>query len=360
MNRPFFKQITASFIKDNPELISINKKLNGTIQEDSYNHLVEFMESLKLQDFSMYESLCNFDRFDSHKLSYFLLDEYYQNELPDIFESNIAIEFEGGYFDYAEEGVLSDIGEFIGGAAGKSMEAIGGALGSANDAALKNPTTAFWITIAFSAMILSNIGTSVLSRLFQFIGDIGKSVDKVLNELGSRGRVMRAVLFDRVDRCSKTCGIEKLSAMAGATYMIKGSFSTKKSETQVQCLSYCYIEHIGDIILLLVDAYQKCIVNTGELPVALPDKSSLLVHKPIGASCSKIYDHIKDAVAAHDEAIDRLIELPREKANIIKDLNSKLAKLASTNILNVMNQKQSFDKPIFKKQYNVNPGFGKR
>jgi hypothetical protein len=240
------------------------------------------------------------------------------------------------------------------------MEAIGGALGSAGEAALRNPVTTFWITLVFAALLLSNIGTSILSKLFQGIGDIGKGVDNLLNTLGSRGRVMRAVIFERVERCSKVCGIEKLNMLAGATYLLKGTVSTKQSETQVQCLTYCYLEHMTDIILLLVDSYQKCLVNTGELPATLPDKSSLLAHKPIGASCSKIYEQLRDALAAYDEAIERLLDRPRDRADIDKTLNSKLTKLASNNILNVMKQRQSFDNPIFKKQRQIKPGFGKR
>ena len=333
MNRPFLKQAVGWFIKDNPELVPLNRRLQGIVEQESYDHLVEFMEDLKLNYNDIYESVCQYDSSDSHKLTYFLLDQYYSEQFPDIFESCLSIDYDNGCVinddDIKEEVVLS----------------LSGGVGLA--------------LIPLGLLLATNIGTSAIARFFRMVGDLGKGVDSLLDKMGSRGRVMRSVLFDRAEKCSKQCGIEKLHYAAGFSYAI-GGFGFKEADKQVACLSGCYVDQLINIILLLVDAYQQCIVSTGELPPTIADKSSLLAQKPIGASCVDIYNQLRDNVAAYEEALDRLFDNSRDKADVDKSLNSKLADLSKKNILNVMREKPTYNKPRFQSQQKTQPRFGRK
>lgn len=321
MNRPFLKNAVGWFLKDNPELGSLDRDKMIT---ESYNHLVGFMEALKAQDSVIYEYVCQYDPGQSHRLAYFLLDEFYLENHPTIFESNFMDS------EYMEETIM------------------GATLGIMAIVGLLN------------ALLLSNFGGRAVSKLFELVGDLSKWVDGLIQHWGAVGRVMRSVLYERMERCSAQCGVEtKLPAMATLAYATP--FATRKTDEQIQCLGNCYIDHLINVIVMLVNAYQNCIVKTGEIAPKLTDISMIMATHPVGGSCGDIYKKIKSYVGALDEACDRLTDNPRKSAEAYKDLNTKLAMAAKVNVLSAMKSDPSFDRnKKFSRDKFTKPSYGKK
>jgi len=303
MNRPFLKNISNSFIRDNLELYNLNNNDKLDLQSENYNFLSRFMDDLKDSDFGMYESVCRFDRVDSYKFSYYLLDGFYKEFLPDVYDSIFESDSE-----YIEE------------------------LFTASTLALS------MISIMLFSYY-SNLGSRIASKLQEKIADIGASLSKILSRFGSSGKTMQYVLYQRSESCSKQCGVDtkKLPPLTSFIYKF-GVFGKGGVDIQnrIQCLTDCYITESINTILALVDSYYKCKVNTGEIPTTIVDYN--LIHMlPLGSKCDDIIETLHKFYDVFNESLTVLEkEQGINKYQVIKNVNIRLNDLTKKNVLDVI------------------------
>lgn len=218
MHRDFLKLVSESYLVDNPYA------RDSLTSDKIYSYLVSLVENIKYNDPCFYEFLFKIPKTEQLDILYSIITE-------DLLNKDVHIE---------EAVSPSGIGAVIAKVFGGTMKAV---------------------TTALTA--LANFGDSIRNFFAYTLR-------------GEQGRVYNEILYKRLQKCSKLCGVEsddELSSLALLT--TTGALANKKSQQQVNCLVSCYLNfHIVNIDRL-EKQYNECVSKVSKSPPPIESGVSL-------------------------------------------------------------------------------------
>lgn len=230
MDRQFLKLISEAYLVDS----DIKEDKNYYIDK-IYNYLVKVVENIKYNDYNEYMNLMKMSRKHQQEILYDIISE-------DIFNVELVHE------DFLD------------------------AIASGFKIAKALPETVF--------------------RLFFALNKTAEDVKNFVshNLKGEQARIATNILYRRLERCSKECGVvssDDLATTAPLALFKKGVYS-ESARIQADCLAKCYLKYHAEMITLFAKQYKECIKKTTQKDINA--SINMFIEVPLSPLCNTYHD----------------------------------------------------------------------